>query len=291
MNDQLDIVCFGQITFDTIINDQGEAHDILGGSAVYSSVIASSIGGKIGLVSRIGEDFDQAYINFIKNHRVDIRGVKTISGASTRIKLIYEGEDVVSLDIFKGVASKITASDFPLYYESTKIAHITPAPFQAQLELATHLKKKGVLISFDPHKELNNVDFSISKTLLRYVDIFFANQREIMEITKETELTKAIQLISGLGPKLIIVFLGSRGAQIFNGYSIQKIPPIKPSAVIDPVGAGDAFCAGFLVSFLEERTLYDSGLWGAACAAHVISDFGLRNVPTRSNIETLLSLK
>ncbi|MFX1508575.1 MAG: PfkB family carbohydrate kinase, partial [Promethearchaeota archaeon] len=112
MNDQLDIVCFGQITFDTIINDQGEAHDILGGSAVYSSVIASSIGGKIGLVSRIGEDFNQAYIDFIKNHGVDIRGVKTISGASTRIKLIYEGEDVVSLDIFKGVASKITASDF-----------------------------------------------------------------------------------------------------------------------------------------------------------------------------------
>ena len=135
------------------------AKNILGGAAIYTSIIASLLGSRVGLVSRIGHDFSKQFISFIKNKGVDTQGLKKCTGLSTKIKLIYDEENLKSINIFEGVSSGIIAEDFPKKYESTKLVHLTTAPLKTQVELTSKLKKKGISISFDPHSDLNNVDF------------------------------------------------------------------------------------------------------------------------------------
>lgn len=288
MSETFDIVCFGQSSIDNIINDKGKAHNVLGGAAVYPAVIASSIGAKVALVSRIGEDFDASFLQYIQSKGVNTEGVKQVPGPSTRITLAYQGETHVSMEVVEGVAQGLTVHDYPQGYEATRVIHITPAPFTTQTQLVAYAREKGVLVSLDPHTEFNNLPFVQSKHILRNVDIFFANEMELRQITKRHDIIDAVQSLLQIGPQTVVIMQGSRGAWIFQKSSQIYIPAIHALPVVDCVGAGDAFVAGFLVGFLEGQSLHTSGLMGAACSAYIISGFGLTNVPTRQDIITLL---
>ncbi len=66
---------------------------------------------------------------------------------------------------------------------------------------------------------------------------------------------------------------GSRGAWICDGQDICQIPPAD-CVCVDPVGAGDAFNAGFLSGILEGKSFADSGVQGAFCGARATETYG-----------------
>jgi sugar/nucleoside kinase (ribokinase family) len=117
---KFDIVCVGQSSIDSIRNDRGSVTNLLGGAAIYPAVVAASIGASVGLVSRIGDDFDASHLDFLQQVGVDIHGVKQFQGPSTRIHLEYQGEDLISIKVIEGVANAMTASDYPSEYLQTQ---------------------------------------------------------------------------------------------------------------------------------------------------------------------------
>jgi sugar/nucleoside kinase (ribokinase family) len=58
--------------------------------------------------------------------------------------------------------------------------------------------------------------------------------------------------------------------------------------VVDTVGAGDAFNAGFIAARLEGRNLDEALAWGNAVAASTIAEHGARSGPTRAELTALL---
>jgi sugar/nucleoside kinase (ribokinase family) len=260
----------------------------LGGAAIYPSVVAASIGARVGLVSRIGDDFDADYLDFLQQVGVDIRGVKQSQGPSTRIHLEYQGEDLKSINVIEGVANAMTTSDYPSEYLQTQLVHFTTLPYQVQLELQSMLKHRCT-ISYDPHAELNSMNLQAIKTLLHDVDILICNMHELQRITKEQSISEAIQQITTFGPKLFCLMNGSNGASILTKKKTIGIPPFQPPRIVDFVGAGDAFAAGFLVSYVQGHSLYQSGVVGALCGSHIISGFGLSSLPTKEYIKHALA--
>jgi 2-dehydro-3-deoxygluconokinase len=287
---KFDMICVGQSSIDTIQNDLGTAENILGGAAIYPSVVASSIGAKVGLVSRIGDDFNPSFLEFIQQTGVDIQGVMRSTGKSTKIRLVYRGEDLSSIKVCEGVADDMTASDFPSEYFQTRLVHFTTLPYHVQLELQSLLKKRCV-ISYDPHAELNSMDLPSIKALLHDVDILICNMHELLRITKARNAADAIQKITTFGPNLFCLMNGSKGASIISEDETFTIPPIPPHRIVDFVGAGDAFAAGFLFSYVQGRSLFQSGLIGALCASRVIGGFGLSCLPTKEYITRALDKK
>jgi sugar/nucleoside kinase (ribokinase family) len=282
------MICVGQSSIDSIRNDQGSVTNLLGGAAIYPSVVAASIGARVGLVSRIGDDFDASYLEFIQQVGVDIQGVIQSPGPSTRIHLEYQGEDLKSINVSEGVATAMTASDFPSEYVHTQLVHFTTLPYHVQLELQSMLKKRCI-ISFDPHAELNTMNLKAIKTLLHDVDILICNMHELLKITKEQKITNAIQKITTFGPKLFCLMNGSKGASILTEDETIVIPPFQPPRIVDFVGAGDAFAAGFLVSYIRGYSLYQSGVIGALCGSYIISGYGLTCLPTKEYIMQALT--
>ena len=84
-----ELVVVGHIINETIQYSDRTVTPVLGSPAAYSSVVASKLGIRTGLVTKIGKDWPDEFLNAIKDAGVDMRGVK-ITGRSTRNLLVYD---------------------------------------------------------------------------------------------------------------------------------------------------------------------------------------------------------
>ena len=86
----------------------------------------------------------------------------------------------------------------------------------------------------------------------------------------------AAQRLLALGPRGIGVKMGARGMRLLlqGGKNWTQIPAFS-TQVVDPTGAGDAFCGGFLVGLSLSGSPVQAALYGAVSASFIIEDFGV----------------
>jgi len=80
---------------------------------------------------------------------------------------------------------------------------------------------------------------------LPHADIFHCNNIELSDITGEKELVDGIRKVLSFGTRLVLITMGDKGANAANEKLLVQQPSYKVD-VVDPTGAGDAFCAGVL---------------------------------------------
>ncbi len=115
----------------------------------------------------------------------------------------------------------------------------------------------------------------------RGADIVFANLAEGRLLTAtgaETEPDEVVTCLLGSFP-VVVLKLGGKGAVVATGSERVSCPP-PGAAVVDPTGAGDAFCAGFLARWLAGASLAESGTAGAATASAAMALVGGRPPPS-----------
>lgn len=92
------------------------------------------------------------------------------------------------------------------------------------------------------------------------------------------------------GAALVVVKRGADGAWVGDGATGAAVPALPAGAVVDPVGAGDGFDAGFLSGWLDGLDAPAAARRGAACGAAVVQVPGdIEGLPTRAELEDLLS--
>ena len=130
------------------------------------------------------------------------------------------------------------------------------------------IKRKYIIInSLFPNK-LNEV--------LKISNIFLINHEEALQLTGIKNVKDAACHLHSLGPNVVIIKMGEKGAYLSYNESSFYIPVFPVNKVIDPTGAGDSF-AGGLMGFLahtEEPDFLDAVLMGSAMASYCIEDFG-----------------
>jgi len=120
-------------------------------------------------------------------------------------------------------------------------------------ELFQYLKSKGLSISMDTNDDPDDRWQGGLHEALRYVDIFLPNEREACKVAGTDDLEAAVGKLSELVP-LVVVKLGSKGAMAQRGKERTLSPPQNVD-VVDAVGAGDSFDAGFLHEYLRGADL------------------------------------
>ncbi|HTX44533.1 MAG TPA: sugar kinase, partial [Methanocella sp.] len=85
----VEVVISGTVALDSIRTPFGEAREVLGGSAVYSSVAAREFA-RAGIVSVVGRDFPKKYLNFLNALGVDTTGIDVLQGETFRWEGYYE---------------------------------------------------------------------------------------------------------------------------------------------------------------------------------------------------------
>jgi len=136
-------------------------------------------------------------------------------------------------------------------------------------------RAEGVLVSVDPNHRprLWSADEArpVLLELARAASILLLSIEDA-EVMFETSGNDAsiIAAAHELGPEIVVVKRGADGAVVSDRTSMVHVPAESVDVVVDPVGAGDAFDAGFLAGHLRGWGLERSARLGAQCGAAVV---------------------
>ena len=243
---------------------------------------AANLGHKSAIIGGVGNDeFGKLIISRLKKDGVETAGIKIseLPTSVTFVSYFKDGSRKFIFHIRDSAASDMGNLDEDLFRQ-VKVFHIMGCSLMINefiankiVDTAKKIKKYGGIVSFDPNlrEELMNKSY-IKKALDTIIDlshIILPGLKELLLITGEHDKEAAIKKTLNKA-YYVVLKLGSKGCEIYS--RDMKYPVIVPSLdigvkVVDFTGAGDAFDAGFICGFLENKSLLDCGILSNACGA------------------------
>jgi sugar/nucleoside kinase (ribokinase family) len=150
----------------------------------------------------------------------------------------------------------------------------------------------GIPVSFDLNLRLENWGWEagfreVVAAAVEHADVVLgAASDEIGALAGIDDPVEAARALAG-ADRLVIARLGAGGAVACSTNEVTTVPGFEV-AVVDTVGAGDAFDAGFIAARLRGEDVAGAVRWGNAVAGLTVSRPGARSSPTRSEVEALL---
>ena len=241
------LIIVGTVAFDEIETPFGKTDKILGGAATFIGLSASQFAVDSTIVSIVGEDFPQAYLDILTSKNIDISNLEIVKGGKT---FYWKGKyhnDLNSRDTL--VTELNTLADFnpvvPKAYRDAEVVMLGNLHPGVQLSVINQMEKRPKLIVLDTMNFwMDNALDSLLETI-KHIDVITINDEEARQLTGEYSLVKAARKIYEMGPKYVVIKKGEHGALLFNREQIFFAPALPLEEVFDPTGAGDTFAGGF----------------------------------------------
>lgn len=252
-----EVLVSGTLTLDTT-EQGGVVHaDIPGGSALYAAAGASLLL-PTRIVGTVGDDFPFHELRALWERDVDRSAIEVLHGPTFRWRARYEaeGDQRVTLSREPGVAAgrlpvvpPMPESNYALLLGSTNPSaqsHVRNACAGARL------------VGLDSMRHWWQEQRDALRALLARVDIVFVDEAELALAVDAADLLDGANQLLGLGPSVVVVKRGSRGAWMKR----RDRDPIECSAVAltsiaDPTGAGDAFAGAFIAALGQDPARND----------------------------------
>jgi len=276
-----DLTTVGHFAIDLITSSTiAQPRETLGGPPAYSSVAARKMGAKVSVVSKVGHDFPQKYIDWLTANKVDLSWLKVVKDASTTRFILKYDEGTRRL-LLKSRAPHIGPEDIPEPLES-KVVHVAPIANELPNETISKLRSLTSLLALDPQGLVRrfdgngNVNPKIMEDpqILKHVDILKSAMNELKFVIGTNDVHSALKKIHEYGVKTIIVTKGNRGSVLSHEKKVYVVPACKPRVFIDSTGAGDAFIGTFLAEYSRGGDVAWCACVGSAAASFVVEDIG-----------------
>ena len=277
----------------------------IAGAESNFAIDVQKLGHDCGWMSKLGEDeFGHFILNSVRSEGVDCSQVHFTEEAQTGLlfKQRAAGNETSVFYYRKGsAASRMRFTDFDGdYLRSAKYIHltgITPLLGESNRELFDQLfemaEKEHLQISYDPNIRLKICDtpekMELLKGYLLRAQLVMLGLDEAKLLLGETTFDGVCDRLFAEGKaEVIAVKDGARGAYVANKEERVKIEPY-PCHPVEPVGAGDAFNAGFICGLLEGKPLAVCGKMGAIAGALTTENVGdTEGMPVRTQMQKLL---
>jgi sugar/nucleoside kinase (ribokinase family) len=244
----MSLLVVGTVAFDAIETPFGKTDKIIGGAASYIALSASYFYNEIGLVSVVGEDFPQDFLDTLTSKGVNLDGLEIKKGEKS---FFWSGKyhaDMNSRDTID-TQLNVLASFNPVVPEQYKevdflmLGNLMPV---VQQQVISQLTKRPKLVVLDTMNFwMDTAHEELVKTISQ-VDVLTINDAEARQLSGEYSLVKAAQKILDMGIKYLIIKKGEHGALLFNKEQVFFAPALPLEEVFDPTGAGDSFAGGFI---------------------------------------------
>lgn len=258
----------------------------VGGAELNVAIGCARLGIQSGWISRLGnDDFGKYILKTVRGEGIDTSEVKLVDGYPTSVyfrEVLADGSSRSFYYREKSPTSTMKCEDLnEEYFKNAKVLHITGVfpsitnnNREIILESVKLAKKHNLTISFDPNIRLKMWTKEEAKAyiekLLPDVDILLIGDEEIEILLGDATIEDAIKTFHGYGIGTVIVKKGAKGALGSDGKNIYEVDAIKPKALVDTVGAGDGFAAGFLTSFVKGKTLEECVKFANAVGSLVV---------------------
>lgn len=292
------ILAVGTVAFDEIITPFGQTGKILGGSASYISMAAKMLSDQVGIVSVIGEDFPDDYLQKFKDRHIDISGIEKLKGEKT---FYWKGKYHNDLNRRDTLVTEVNvlAHFNPIVPDAFKdaeflmLGNLHPVLQQSVID---QMSKRPKLIALDTMNFWMNTAWDDLMIVLKNIDILIINDEEARQLSKDYSLVRAAKTIQAMGPKYLIIKKGEHGALLFHGQNIFFAPALPLEDVFDPTGAGDTFAGGFIgrLAKMEDigfNAMKNAVICGSNLASFTVEKFGTERLESLTEAEIKARLK
>ena len=279
------VLAVGTVAFDAIETPFGKTDKILGGAATYIGLAASVMKTDVSLVSVIGGDFPQEYLDMMTSKGINLDGVEMIKDGKT---FFWSGKYhndlnsrdtlVTELNVLENFDPKIPASAADA--EVLLLGNLHPA---VQLAVLERMNSRPKLVILDTMNFWMDLTWDLLMEVIAKTDVITINDEEARQLSGEYSLVKAALKIYTLGPKYVIIKKGEHGALLFDDGKVFAIPALPLEEVFDPTGAGDTFAGGFASHIAKSENISFENMKsaiivGSAMASFTVEEFGTQRL-------------
>ncbi len=285
--------------------------DVLGGNVVYA---AAGFGvwepaNLAGLIARVGEDYPREWLNEIRMRGFDIRGIHILPESFdvrsfyaytdtnsrltddpathfTRLQqpfpkaLLNYTRPTTSYDSRSHLmAASLRQSDIPADFQDASAAHLCPIDYLTHMLLPAVLRQNGfTTVTLDPSAGTMSPTFwDDIPALVTGLTAFMPNEDEMRRLFhgRSTDVWQMMEAIASYGCEIVVVKRGESGQFLYDRATNARWEvPAYPARVLDPTGAGDAYCGGFLAGYRQTYDPLQAALFGSISASLTIEGSG-----------------
>jgi sugar/nucleoside kinase (ribokinase family) len=277
---RFDVIVVGELNVDLIFNDIQSFPEIgkeklaekmtltLGSSSAIFASNLSVLGAKVSFIGKLGNDiFGRICKEELQAKGVDTSMIMVSDELTTGATVVLNYNEDRAMVTHQGAMNFLSENDIRSdMLEQAKHLHFSsyflqPGFKSGLLDLFKMAKNLGLTTSLDVQWDPNEkweFDFT---SILPYVDIFLPNELELLKLTKEESIVKAIYKIGNCA-KLVVVKRGRSGSLLFYNDTLLEGSPFINEELVDAIGAGDSFNAGFIYRYLNGYSPEDCQIFG-----------------------------
>ncbi|WP_353777236.1 PfkB family carbohydrate kinase [Winogradskyella sp. 3972H.M.0a.05] len=281
------LVIVGTVAFDAIETPFGKTDKILGGAATFIGLAASQFKVDSSIVSIVGGDFPQEYLDLLSDRNIDITGVEIVKDGKTFFWSGLYHNDMNSRDTL--VTELNVLADFepvvPEAYRDAEIVMLGNLHPLTQLSVIEQMTTKPKAIILDTMNFWMDNALEDLHKVMKHIDVITINDEEARQLTGEYSLVVAARKIHEMGPQYVVIKKGEHGALLFHKDNAFYAPALPLEEVFDPTGAGDTFAGGF-AGYLARtgdtsfENMKNAVIYGSTLASFCVEKFGTQRMET-----------
>jgi sugar/nucleoside kinase (ribokinase family) len=269
---KFDLSAVGELNLDLVLYGLPEEFELdrehlasdmritLGSSSAIFAHNFALLGNRVGFNSAIGADaLGKLCLARLAESGADISGIREFAGRQTGLTVILPRPQQRYILTYPGVMAEMRFEDLNLEHAfSARHLHLSSFFLQRALrpsvaELFRRAKQAGLTTSLDTNDDPEDRWDSDVIDVLEFVDVLLPNESEACRLARREDPMEALGLLSEKCG-LVVMKRGGHGVTARRGKEILKAAPVK-AEVVDTIGAGDSFDAGFLHQYIRGAAL------------------------------------
>lgn len=292
------LLAVGTVAFDAIETPFGKTDKILGGSGTFVGLAASQFGVETGVVSVVGGDFPQTYLDMMNAKGINTEGVEIIKEGKTFFWSGKYHNDMNSRDTLITELNVLEnfAPVVPESFKDSEIVMLGNLHPLTQASVLDQMTVKPKLVVLDTMNFWMDIALNDLHKVIKRIDVITINDEEARQLSGEYSLVNAAKKIHEMGPKYVVIKKGEHGALLFNEGKMFYAPALPLAEVFDPTGAGDTFAGGFC-GFLAKtkdvsfENMKNAIIYGSNLASFCVEKFGTQRMEALTKEEVTERLR
>ncbi|PTD93379.1 hypothetical protein C9439_08195 [archaeon SCG-AAA382B04] len=278
---------FGALNWDILcrtkrLAEQGEEislkniYEAPGGSAANTISWMADYLENLSYVGAVGEDSrGERITKKMRQKGIDTSNILIKDNDSTGTAIsILDSDNERTLYTFGGAGSSFSKNEINFqHFKKSDLIHTSSFLSKHLLEVQKDISELNNVFSFAPGLLCKKFGLKDLKKILENTNILFINKLELSHLFGNKSIEKSIEKLIELGVGEVSITLGSNGVLVSDGSKLIK-EKSRSEKVRDTTGAGDAYSAGYLVAYIDQKNLRKKAKMGVNVAKRCIKKLG-----------------
>ena len=276
------VVVAGNLSLDDTVTPAGSRPLAPGGDALYASLGLAAWGVRPTILTLVGDDYPPAHRRRMEDSGIDTSRVRDVVGPTVHYRVTNFADGLRTYEWVSAesrlAATSPQASDYVVLDQAAWL-HVAAMPIENQEVGVGAARAAGVPYSLDPHEEYVR-GFEARLQAMVEGSIFLPSELEVRLLFPDLSDLPPVDLafaaadrLDSWRPAIVAIKLGSLGSVVrWGGRNVHVPAPMVE--VVDPTGAGDAYCGGFVAGWLATQDARVGAVCGTIAAGEIIGRFG-----------------